>query len=503
MSMEFRDFINKQAERSIQTHQRRVYQRVLCRKRREKRTGLTVTVPTATALPRWTLNPQFNPYYVRGKSSSLSHAIEKAIKAHSYTRRPALRMRIPKRGGGRRSVSIYTVPDAAVGAWLFKRLQSRNDAIFSKFAFGYRLDRDRNDAIRQIAHAVAATPRLYLVEYDFKNFFDSVDHSYLLDVLRRNFKVEHEELAVIRAFLSGGSAYAAEYEKGLFTPREVGIPQGSAISLFLANVAFHELDKDLERLDVTYARYGDDIVVLAQSYTQAHMAANLVLEWSAKSKVKVNHEKSGGISLLMPNGVGEIKTKNSIIFLGAEISSAGICPPEKRIRRMKDQIALVVYRNLIQPLKKGTFDVQRIQPDVDWDLVTCINEIRRMIYGRLSEADLTQGLQSKSPRKAIRRSRMNGFEMVDMPERFKEFDGWLVGVMERAYAKRAALVSKLGAKPLQLKRKSITSGEWYKYKSDRFSHETHLPSSFRAWLYMRMIARSRPHRGLAATPWDY
>lgn len=501
MSTEIRKFIDQRAEGAIQTHQHRIYQHILRRKRWEKQTGLTVASPIRTALPRWTLDPQFNPFYVRSKSASIAHAIEKSIKAKSYQPRPALRVPVPKLSGGRRVVSIYAVPDAAVGMWLFKQLQARNDAVFSKFAFGFGLDRDRNDAVRHIARAVAATPRLHVAEYDLKNFFDSIDQAYLLEVLNRNFDVEDEELAVIRAFLSSGSAYASAYKKGLFTPRERGIPQGSAISLFLANVALHELDKSLERLDVVFARYGDDIVVLAQSYAQAHMAANLVLKWSAKSRVKVNHEKSGGISLLMPDGVGEIKTKSSIIFLGSEISGSGICPPEKRIRRMRDQIALVVYRHLIQALKKGTFNVQRFQPDVDWDLVTCINAIRRMIYGRVSEADLTQGFDSKCPAKAMGPSSMNGFEMVDMPERFKELDGWLVGLLERAYAMRSSLVTKLGAKPLQLKRKSIRSGEWY--KCERLFNETRVPSSFRAWRYMRMLARSRPHRGLAATPWDY
>lgn len=501
MNIEIRTFIDQQAARRIQKHQHRVYQRVVWCRRRENQTGVALEAPTGTALPWWTFDQQFNPYYVRHKSSSLSHAIEKAIKNHSYRPRPALRMRIRKRGGGRRSVSIYTVPDAGVGVWLFKQLQARNDAIFSKFAFGFGLDRNGNDAIRHIARAVAATPRLYVVKYDSKNFFDSVDHAYLLEVLNGKFDVEEEELSVISSFLSGGSAYASDYEQGLFTPRKVGIPQGSAISLFLANVAFHELDKDLERLDVTYARYGDDVVVLAQSYSQAHMAANLILQWSAKSKVKVNHEKSDGISLLMRDGAGEIKTKRSIIFLGAEISSSGICPPEKRISRIKREIARVVYRHLIQAPKKGTFNVQRIQPDVDWDWVTCINEIRRMIYGRVSEADLTQGLQSKCPRKAMGFSSMNGLEMVDMPERFKELDGWLVGLLERTYALRASLVTKLGAKPLQLTRRLIRSGEWY--KCDRLPQETRLPSSYRAWLYMRMFARSRSNRRLIASTWVY
>ncbi len=160
----------------------------------------------------------------------------------------------------------------------------------------------------------------------------------------------------------------------------------------------------------------------------------------------------------------------------------------------------MVYQHLIQAPKKRTFNKKRILANVDWDLVTCVNELRRMIYGRLSEVDLTDGLSRKDPRKPIR-SHMSGFAMVDDPDRFRVLDGWVVGLLERAYSMRAALVLKLGVKPLQLTRKSIIIGDWNQFKD--FALETRLPSSFRAWLYIRMMYRSRGMRALAAPLYDY
>jgi hypothetical protein len=96
---------------------------------------------------------------------------------------------------------------------------------------------------------------------------------------------------------------------------------------------------------------------------------------------------------------------------------------------------------------------------------------------------------------------MSGFAMVDIPDRFKELDGWLVGLLERAYSMRASLVSKLGVKPLALKRKDIISGDWYQFK--QFTQETRLPSAFRAWLYIRMMYRSRGIRALPAPLYGY
>lgn len=68
----------------------------------------------------------------------------------------------------------------------------------------------------------------------------------------------------------------------------------------------------------------------------------------------------------------------------------------------------------------------------------------------------------------------------------------MVGALERAYAMRASLVAKLGAKPLSLTRKTIKNGEWYKYKD--LELETRLPSSFRVWLYISKYHRSRASR---------
>jgi len=41
--------------------------------------------------------------------------------------------------------------------------------------------------------------------------------------------------------------------------RERGIPQGTSISLFLANVAPWDLDRSLERLGVSFVRYADGV----------------------------------------------------------------------------------------------------------------------------------------------------------------------------------------------------------------------------------------------------
>lgn len=483
MSYGIREAIEEQATRTIRKHNHAISSR------RYGQRGKTGTVNNGT-ISRWGIERQFNPFYVRSKVDSISHAIELAIRNESYEPRPALNQRIPKRGGGHRCITISTVPDAAVGSWLNKRLFTRNRKFLSDFAFGYRPDKNSDQAISFIASAVASTPRPSVVEYDFENFFDSIDHTYLLEVLNNHFQVRRDEMSVLFALLKGRSASESDYRRGIFTGRRIGIPQGNSISLFLANAVCFELDESLENHGITFARYGDDIVAIGKTHSEADQAADLILRWSRKARIEINYKKSQAISLLTEHDLGEIKHKPSITFLGCDIGGSGIRPSEKRVERIKTRIARVIYEHLISTAKQGA---SNIQSGIDWDLVECVNEIRRIVYGRLTEKNIADALSGKRRPKRMR-SHMSGFAMVDIPDAFKQLDGCIVGQIERAYAQRAALTSRFNVKPLN--RVSIISGAWcdpVAIKSD-----TRLPSTFRAWLYQRRSrAKILKHRTLS------
>lgn len=486
MSRKIKICIEDQARKNI-----REYHRVIDSGRREnedrcRRTAQNGTPPAIKAIASWSLDQQFNPFYVRSKAACISHAIEAAIKTGSYKPRPSIDVRIPKRGGGHRSVSVFTIPDGALGNWLFRRLYARNQARLSDYAFAYRPDKNIDAAIAHVATAVRALPRPYVVECDFDHFFDSVDHSYLGAMLDRHFVVTDVEKRVIQAILAGRSASEINYNKKTFKVRKVGIPQGNTISLFLANAVCIELDRGLEKLPVTFARYADDLVAVTRSYSDACEATGLIYRWAAVSGIRINERKSEGISLLSTQATNEIKSKRSIVFLGCEIAKSGVSPAEERIKRFKNKIALVVYQHLIQAPKNYAFNPSRIRSGVDYDLLECVKHLRRLFYGRLSEADITAGLKRRHPQKPIR-SHLSGFSTVDIPDLFRELDGWIVGILERAYAMRASLVSKLGATPLALNRKALITGSW----CSNAARDAKLPSAFRAWLYMRMTYKSK------------
>src|SRR5690606_13916904 len=86
--------------------------------------------------------------------------------------------------------------------------------------------------------------------------------------------------------------------KAFLKSKAKGIPQGTSLSLFLANFICWNLDKSLEKIGLTFARYADDTVIFSQSYERICQAYNAIDDFSKSSGVPVNRYKSHGINLL-------------------------------------------------------------------------------------------------------------------------------------------------------------------------------------------------------------
>lgn len=124
----------------------------------------------------------------------------------------------------------------------------------------------------------------------------------------------------------------------------------------------------------------------------------------------------------------------------------------------------------------------------DWDLVTCVNELRRYIYGRISDAALDSALGGTGHFN-IARCALSFYPTVDANKAdvFKSLDGWLVDTLLRAYARRVRLLRALSIAVSSVSRADLISGSWYSYPS--IPNETSLPSFYKSWLYVRRCAR--------------
>lgn len=200
---------------------------------------------------------------------------------------------------------------------------SKNRHRFSSYSYAYRNDKNVHYAIQDISVDLSNYSRAFLAEFDFSDFFGSVNHDFLFSQLHKNgFLVSKLEENVIKAFLNNG---------------DKGIPQGTSLSLFLANLICWRLDKDLESMGLTFARYADDTVILSQSYEKICEAYNAVDKFSRISGVPVNRKKSLGISLLtLPDfNHNELSSKESFNFLGYAVGVNSISARSETINKIK------------------------------------------------------------------------------------------------------------------------------------------------------------------------
>lgn len=377
----------------------------------------------------WVENKKFNPFYVRKKAKSIAKSVARNIENKTYKPNPPHIKQIPKASGGYRDVAIYQIQDAAVSKLFYNRLLTKNKHRFSSFSYAYRNDRNVHFAIQDMWIDISMSSRMFIAEFDFSDFFGSISHSYLREQYDRNgFFISEEEKFIIDRFLED---------------RKVGIPQGTSISLFLANMVCWQLDKNFEREGLSFARYADDTVVWSEDYNSICRAFTLINDFSKVAGVQINAKKSDGISLLtgedMPAELAS--TKTHLDFLGYSISVDNVSIKEDSVRKIKKQISYLLYRNLIQPLKEPVLrSLQIPSRSKDKAFLTAMLQIRRYLYGGLTDQYLINYLNGRVV-KINFKGIMSFYPLVTDEKQLKELDGWLLSIIYRSLELRKKLLA--------------------------------------------------------------
>ncbi|PIA71557.1 reverse transcriptase domain-containing protein [Pseudomonas sediminis] len=417
--------------------------------RKGERLGLKLrkTIKTPES---WNSNRLFDPFYVRRRAGNIARSITKKIISGTYQPNPAYQRKVPKKGGGFRVISEYEIPDTAISRLFYKGLLGKNRHRFSSFSYAYRNDRNVHFAIQDIDVDIKQYTRLFIAEFDFSDFFGSISHDYLRNQFSRNgFLVSETDQKVIDAFLTS-------YGKK-------GIPQGTSISLFLANMVCWELDKKLERLGVKFARYADDTVIWTPDYSKACESFTLIEEFSRETGIRINASKSAGISLLAPKGMPtELASKSHFDFLGYSLSTDYVSIKESAVSKIKSNISYILFKHLIQPLNTSNLKSVKIPSNSkDESLLAAICEVRRYLYGNLTIAQIQDYLNGKTKRISFK-GLMSYYPLINNTEQLKALDGWLVSAIHRAVQKRSKLLIKHNFNrqymfPFNVKKKDIVA----------------------------------------------
>jgi len=161
------------------------------------------------------------------------------LKARRFTPVRVREVMIPKANGKVRRLGIPTATDRTVQASLKLVLEPIFEADFKPCSYGFRPKRRAQDAIAEI-HFFTSPTRDYewVFEADIKACFDEIDHTALMDRVRRRIG-DKRLLGLVKAFLKSGILS----EDGMDRRTITGTPQGGILSPLLANIALSVLDE--------------------------------------------------------------------------------------------------------------------------------------------------------------------------------------------------------------------------------------------------------------------
>ena len=127
--------------------------------------------------------------------------------------------------------------------------------------------------------------REWLVDLDLSKFFDTVNHSKLLQLLSDVIK-DGRVVSLIHRFLR--APVSEDGKVGHKTA--IGTPQGGCISPILVNILLNELDALLDSRGHKFVRYADDMVIFCTSKKGAERVLENITKFIEKKLfLKVNN----------------------------------------------------------------------------------------------------------------------------------------------------------------------------------------------------------------------
>lgn len=343
------------------------------------------------------------------KEEELLEVIHEKLKSGSYRFKPARRVLIPKEGSSKkRKLGIPVVMDRIVSVSVWFVFEEIFGPEFTRSNFGFRRGKSQHQAIGHVRQ-YGIEGYKWCASIDLENFFDKIPHDLILRLIRRKIADERLVTLIARAIKAGVIV------DGKFEKTTEGCPQGSPLSPMLSNIVLNELDQELERRGLRYARWADDFLVLVKSERAAKRVMEGMIRYlEEKLGLPVNKEKSQTTRL------------KEVPFLGFEILGGRVRLSRKARARLKDRVRHLTLRNnpysmyqVIQSLNEylgGWIGYYRIQ-----EFMCPFRDLDRWIRSRLRSMQLKKW---KNPKKFQRILIRTGYRVKEARQIWVKMDRW-------------------------------------------------------------------------------
>ncbi len=241
------------------------------------------------------------------------------MKRMAYRPGPVRQVLIPKEGrpGATRPLGIGNFEDKVVQKMMQKVLESIYEPLFHPCSYGFRPGRGCHDAVKDLRNHLYRYEVQTIIDVDLADFFGTIDHKMLENVLRGKIRDERFIRYLVRMFKAGVLA------DGELAVSEEGVPQGSPCSPVLANIyAHHVIDEWFVKVvgghcagRVALFRYADDAVICCETENDSERIKKALGRRLAKYGLRLNEEKTKMVSFSKQNAQRGSK-QDTFDFLG-------------------------------------------------------------------------------------------------------------------------------------------------------------------------------------------